>query len=117
VNGPMADPVYKYLKSKQPVSQPALPGPRMDGGELGKIEWYVFLAPQAVRSPGGSRAEPVCMSRAPSPRKPFLDALVARACRRNYTKFLIDRQGNAVKRFNPAFDPRNFENDVRNWAS
>lgn len=31
----------------------------------------------------------------------------------NYVKFLVDRQGHAVKRFKPAFDPAEFEGDVR----
>ena len=31
----------------------------------------------------------------------------------NYTKFLVGRDGVAVKRFKPAFDPLDFEPDVR----
>lgn len=31
----------------------------------------------------------------------------------NYTKFLVDARGVPVKRFKPAFDPRDFEGDVR----
>lgn len=31
----------------------------------------------------------------------------------NYTKFLIDRNGQPVKRFKSAFDPTDFEGDVR----
>jgi glutathione peroxidase len=31
----------------------------------------------------------------------------------NYTKFVINRQGNAAKRFKPAFDPVQFEGDIR----
>jgi len=31
----------------------------------------------------------------------------------NYTKFLIDRKGQPVKRFKPSFDPLEFEKDVQ----
>lgn len=31
----------------------------------------------------------------------------------NYVKFLVDRNGHAVKRFKPTFDPIDFEGDVR----
>ena len=31
----------------------------------------------------------------------------------NYTKFLVDRDGQAVKRYNPSFDPLDFEVDLR----
>lgn len=31
----------------------------------------------------------------------------------NYVKFLVDRDGQPVKRFKPAFDPLDFEGDVR----
>eukprot|EP00884_Botryococcus_braunii_P008151 jgi/Botrbrau1/17337/Bobra.0015s0083.1 len=31
----------------------------------------------------------------------------------NYVKFLVDRRGVPVKRFKPAFDPLDFESDVR----
>ena len=30
----------------------------------------------------------------------------------NFTKFLIDKQGNVVKRFDPTFDPKNMEQDI-----
>lgn len=30
----------------------------------------------------------------------------------NYVKFLIDRNGNPIRRYKPAFDPINFEKDV-----
>lgn len=30
----------------------------------------------------------------------------------NYTKFLINREGQAVQRYKPGFDPLNFEGDV-----
>jgi len=36
-----------------------------------------------------------------------------RPCAGNYTKFLIDRNGQPVKRFRPSVDPREFEDDVR----
>lgn len=32
----------------------------------------------------------------------------------NYTKFLVDRNGQAVKRLKPAFDPLEMEKDVQN---
>lgn len=31
----------------------------------------------------------------------------------NYVKFLVNREGQAVKRYKPAFDPLDFESDVR----
>lgn len=31
----------------------------------------------------------------------------------NYVKFLVDRNGQPLRRYQPAFDPMNFENDVR----
>ncbi|GIL80276.1 hypothetical protein Vretimale_17451 [Volvox reticuliferus] len=31
----------------------------------------------------------------------------------NYAKFLVDREGNPVKRYKPSFDPVNMEADVR----
>ena len=30
----------------------------------------------------------------------------------NFTKFLVDREGNVVKRFNPTSDPMSFEQDI-----
>lgn len=30
----------------------------------------------------------------------------------NYVKFLVDRNGQPVKRYKPAFDPMSFEDDV-----
>ena len=30
----------------------------------------------------------------------------------NFTKFLVDREGNVVKRFNPTSDPMSFESDI-----
>ena len=30
----------------------------------------------------------------------------------NFTKFLIDRNGNVVKRFGPTSDPMSFETDI-----
>ena len=30
----------------------------------------------------------------------------------NFTKFLVDKEGNAVKRYDPTFDPSNIENDL-----
>lgn len=32
----------------------------------------------------------------------------------NFTKFLIDKEGNAVKRYNPTFDPKDIEKDLLN---
>jgi hypothetical protein len=37
---------------------------------------------------------------------------IRRLCR-NYVKFLCDRSGRPVKRYGPAFDPLEFEGDVR----
>ncbi len=31
----------------------------------------------------------------------------------NFTKFLVDKEGNAVKRYNPTFDPKDIENDLK----
>ena len=31
----------------------------------------------------------------------------------NFTKFLVDKEGNAVKRFDPTFNPMDFENDIK----
>jgi len=72
VNGEDAHPLYKYLKTAQPVSQPGSKGPGFGSpfGDAGAIEW-------------------------------------------NYTKFLVDRQGQPVKRYKPGFDPLEFEDDVR----
>lgn len=67
MNGASADPLYKFLRKQQPVSQPNSSPPR---GGPGSIEW-------------------------------------------NYTKFLVDRNGQAVKRFKPGFDPLEFQDDVR----
>ena len=67
VNGPNAHPVYQFLRSKQPVSQPS--DVRSNPGS-GSLEW-------------------------------------------NYVKFLVDRNGQPVKRYKPAFDPLDFEDDVR----
>jgi glutathione peroxidase len=30
----------------------------------------------------------------------------------NFTKFLVDKDGNAVKRYDPTFDPANIEKDI-----
>lgn len=30
----------------------------------------------------------------------------------NFTKFLVDREGNVVKRYNPTFDPKDIEDDI-----
>ena len=30
----------------------------------------------------------------------------------NFTKFLVDREGNVVNRFNPTSDPASFESDI-----
>ena len=30
----------------------------------------------------------------------------------NFTKFLVDKDGNAVKRYNPTFDPADIEKDL-----
>jgi len=30
----------------------------------------------------------------------------------NFTKFLVDKEGNAVKRYDPTFDPKNMEKDI-----
>lgn len=60
VNGPGAHPLYKFMKSRQPVG----------GRANGDIEW-------------------------------------------NYVKFLVDRNGQPIKRYKPAYDPLDFEADVR----
>lgn len=73
VNGPDADPLYKYLKQQQPVSLPNAAGrttAQALSKDAGALEW-------------------------------------------NYTKFLCDRDGIPVKRFKSAFDPLEFEGDVR----
>ena len=31
----------------------------------------------------------------------------------NFTKFLVDREGNVVKRYDPTFDPKEIENDLK----
>lgn len=31
----------------------------------------------------------------------------------NFTKFLVDKDGNAVKRYNPTFDPKDIEEDLK----
>ena len=30
----------------------------------------------------------------------------------NFTKFLVDKEGNAVKRYSPTFDPKDIEEDI-----
>ncbi len=30
----------------------------------------------------------------------------------NFTKFLVDKEGNAIKRYNPTFDPKDIEKDL-----
>ena len=30
----------------------------------------------------------------------------------NFTKFLVDKEGNAVKRYDPTFDPKEIEKDL-----
>jgi len=67
VNGPLAHPVYQFLRKEQPQS---LPGEGTKALRKGEIEW-------------------------------------------NYVKFLVDRNGRPVKRFNPSFDPLDFEKDVQ----
>ena len=32
----------------------------------------------------------------------------------NFTKFLVDKEGNVVKRFDPTFNPLDFEEDIKN---
>lgn len=32
----------------------------------------------------------------------------------NFTKFLVDKEGNVVKRYDPTFDPKNIEEDLKN---
>lgn len=66
VNGAGAHPLYKYMKSVQPLS---LPGSGSPSGGKGDIEW-------------------------------------------NYTKFLVDRKGQPVRRYKSIFDPLDFEGDV-----
>ena len=43
---------------------------------------------------------------------PHCTACAARITSRNYTKFLVDRNGQPVKRLKPAFDPVELERDV-----
>lgn len=31
----------------------------------------------------------------------------------NFTKFLVDKEGNAVKRYDPTYDPKEIENDLK----
>ncbi len=31
----------------------------------------------------------------------------------NFTKFLVDKEGNAIKRYNPTFDPKDIEDDLK----
>lgn len=31
----------------------------------------------------------------------------------NFTKFLVDKNGNVIKRYNPTFDPKNIEKDLK----
>ena len=31
----------------------------------------------------------------------------------NFTKFLVDKNGNVVKRYDPTFDPKNIEKDLK----
>ena len=31
----------------------------------------------------------------------------------NFTKFLVDKEGNVVKRYDPTFDPKNIEKDIK----
>ena len=31
----------------------------------------------------------------------------------NFTKFLVDREGNVVKRYDPTFDPKDIEDDIK----
>ena len=33
----------------------------------------------------------------------------------NFTKFLVDREGNVVKRYDPAFNPKNIEEDIKRF--
>lgn len=71
VNGPDTHPLYRYLKSQQPISLPSSQSqPVRLGSEAGALEW-------------------------------------------NYVKFMINKDGIPVKRFKPAFDPLDFEGDVR----
>ena len=30
----------------------------------------------------------------------------------NFTKFLVDKEGNAIKRYNPTFNPKDIEKDI-----
>lgn len=71
VNGPNTHPLYRLLKSQQPIALPA--SQKSVGGfgqEVGVVSW-------------------------------------------NYEKFLCDRDGVPVKRYKSAFDPADFEGDVR----
>jgi glutathione peroxidase-family protein len=42
----------------------------------------------------------------------WLRGAAAAAATRNYVKFLVNREGQAVARYKPGFDPLDFEADV-----
>lgn len=77
VNGPNADPLFKYLKEEKPVDKdsPKLPGLLEKLKELGQeregsdIKW-------------------------------------------NFTKFLIDKEGNVVERYGPVVEPQELEEAI-----
>ena len=47
-----------------------------------------------------------------SPLYTFLKAQIKGRIKWNFTKFLVDKEGNVVKRFEPTDKPEDFENDI-----
>ena len=81
VNGENEEPLYTYLKEKQPTEE-----------VKGLKNKMAMKAIKKISTTAKKNGDIIW----------------------NFTKFLVDREGNVVKRYDPTFDPKDIENDLSN---
>ena len=79
VNGENEEPLFTYLKSRQPDEE-------IEGTKNKLSMKAIEKLSKTCKKPGDIKW--------------------------NFTKFLVDREGNVVKRFDPTSDPMSFESDI-----
>ena len=82
VNGPGADPLYKYLRAEAP-------------GDFGPQYGDFYQAISKIRPEAEGTDE----------------------VKWNFTKFLVDRKGHVVKRYEPSVSPADIETDLEQYLS